>query len=552
MCLAKTRFAVEPTRPYSGVRGNNSQARFQSTVHRIDCAAIVAAEMNLLSYRYPGLFLMPLVLMAGIGNSAELAARNAAAQSITVPELKIYVDSLADDSFEGREAGSRGGRAAGNYLIQKLNQLGLEPAAENGRYDQPFREGFRNIFASIDGRDHELADQMIVIGAHYDHVGFGSKRTSYGQAGYIHNGADDNASGTAAILEIAEAFTQLSTAPRRSILFALWDGEEQGLLGSQHWMKHPSISLDHVKFMVNVDMIGRLQNQRLEIYGSRTAPGMRKWISLHNEHADLDIHFPWKMNARSDHFPFFQHGIPVIMFHTGLHDDYHRPSDDSHLINVEGLHQVTQLIFRVTHDLAEQSDQWEFRPESRNEHNAHQSLHERPTPVPKARLGVSWNATSDSSRGVVFTAIKAGSAAHQAGLHVGDRLVRLDGHEITDADVFRSAVLSAPENVTLVVERPGQPDRLDFPVRLSGKPVRLGITWREDHGEPGAVTLVRIAPFSPAHHAGLVVGDRIYKISGQSFKDGTDFLRLANSMPGPLYLQVERNGRISTVSLRVD
>ena len=132
-------------------------------------------------------------------------ALSAALDTITSGELRQHVSTLADDTFEGREAGSRGGRAAGHYLVQRLQSMELEPAGEDGRYDQPFGRDFRNILGVLRGADPELQQEVVILSAHYDHVGYGTRRDSLGPVGYIHNGADDNASGTAALLEVAQA-----------------------------------------------------------------------------------------------------------------------------------------------------------------------------------------------------------------------------------------------------------------------------------------------------------------------------------------------------------
>ena len=187
----------------------------------------------------------------------EAGTLQAALDSITAPELQKFVETLADDTFEGREAGSRGGRAAGNYLLEQMEKRGLKPAGTDGGYVQEFGRGYRNLLGIVEGSDEKLKKEIIVVGAHYDHVGYGSRSNSFGPLGLIHNGADDNASGSSGLLELMEAVQKLPRAPKRSILFVYWDGEEKGLLGSRHWTSAPTLPLERVKFCVNVDMIGR-------------------------------------------------------------------------------------------------------------------------------------------------------------------------------------------------------------------------------------------------------------------------------------------------------
>ncbi len=146
------------------------------------------------------------------------------------------------------------------------------PAAAEQGYFQDFDGASRNILGLWEGSDPALKQEVIIVGAHYDHVGYGTPSNSFGPIGRIHNGADDNASGTSGLLEIMEAIVRLEPRPRRTLLFALWDGEEKGLLGSKHWVAQPTLPLERVKLMLNMDMIGRLRDNRLEIGGSRIPP----------------------------------------------------------------------------------------------------------------------------------------------------------------------------------------------------------------------------------------------------------------------------------------
>jgi Zn-dependent M28 family amino/carboxypeptidase len=177
--------------------------------------------------------------------------------------------------------------AAGNYLAKAFSAAGLTPAGENGSYFQGFNGNCRNILGIVAGSDAALKQEVIAIGAHYDHVGYGRNGNSFGPIGYIHNGADDNASGTAAILEMIDAIKRLPTPPKRSLLFVLWDAEEDGLIGSRHWIARPTIPLARVKLYINLDMVGRLKNDRVEVYGSRTLAGSRRLLAEENADAKL-------------------------------------------------------------------------------------------------------------------------------------------------------------------------------------------------------------------------------------------------------------------------
>jgi len=490
-----------------------------------------------------------LLLVAGSpAAAAEYHLLKKAIDSITAEELRHHVYTLADDSFEGREAGKRGGRAASVYLEKALRELGCQGGA-HGQFYQPFGAGLRNVLGLVPGTHPELQDEVVILGAHYDHIGYGDKDSSNGPVGYIHNGADDNASGNAALLEIAEALYEMPDRPDRSILFAFWDGEEKGLLGSTHWAQHPTLPMEQVAISINLDMIGRLGGDGVEVSGTRSAQSLRQWVSRRNAVTDLKLYFPWKTDDSSDHWPFYELGVPVIMFHTGLHDDYHRPSDDAHLVNIDGMQQVTGLIFRCVHDLASETARHAFRQQSRQEQVTHRQALERTLNRPPPRLGTSWSATDQTEPGVRLTQVDFGTPAQRAGLRVGDRVLKINGQATVGGDGFRRQIQIASPDVTMTIQRAGSTDPLDVPVRLAGPPLRLGISWRTDAGEPDSVTLVRVVEGSPAGRAGLKPRDRIYEVNGQRFSDSDEFAAMASAATLPATLLVERWGRLREVSL---
>ncbi|MEZ6114879.1 MAG: M20/M25/M40 family metallo-hydrolase [Pirellulaceae bacterium] len=481
--------------------------------------------------------------------AAEHAALLRALESIQAEQLQRHVDVLADDTFEGREAGSRGGRAAAGYLVGELQRLGLQPAGLDGGFFQPFGNGYRNILARLEGRDPSARDQVILIGAHYDHVGYGTARNSYGPTGYIHNGADDNASGVAGLLELIEAFTSLPQAPRHSVLFAFWDGEEKGLLGSKHWAAAPTVPMHQVALAVNMDMIGRLTGQKVEVHGSRTGFGIRQLVSRANEGHNLRLDFVWKMEENSDHYSFYERQRPVLMLHTGLHGDYHRPSDDAHKLNKEGMQQVARLLFNITYQLAESEDITKFRSASHTESTATQQAMETQLAAPAPRLGVVWLVNELS--GFEVTQVVDGSPAATAGIRTGDRLLAFNNQPLDDEQRFRIDVLAAPADCSLLVQSVGEAEPRTVDVRLQGRPTRLGIGWNEDDAEPGSVILTRVVPGSAAAVAGLQPGDRIYEINEQRFQDSSRFKELAITLPGPLNILAERDGQIRRLTLPV-
>ena len=497
----------------------------------------------------PVLACFALALSLGVAPTlaVEASARNAALESITTDEVTGHVNVLADDTFEGREAGTRGNRAAAVYIVNRLKKLGLHGGGPGGSFYQT-GNGSNNILALIEGRNATLKDQVILIGAHYDHVGYGTYRNSYGPIGRIHNGADDNASGVAALLEVADAISRLPEKPKRSILFAFWDGEEKGLLGSKYWIKHPTVPLDRVKLAINVDMIGRLRNSRVEVFGIRTTGGLRRLVSRQND-AALLLDFNWDVRPDSDHYTFFSRNVPFLLLHTGMHNDYHRPSDDAEKINGEGLKQVTKLMFRILVDLADMPSLGGFRRQSRYESRAAQRA-TRVTPrPPPGRLGIRWDEAAAGNGKIVVVAVVPGSAADTAGLRPGDRLLTFAGRAVNDEKQFRIGVLAAENPVTATIERAGEEAPLELTLQLAGQGVRLGISWRTDPAEPRSVIINRLTPGSPADMAGLRPGDRIYQINGRDFTGSDAFRELATSLPAPLILEVETSGRVRIVEV---
>ncbi len=476
----------------------------------------------------------------------------AALESIRVEELKGHVEYLADDALEGREAGTRGGREAGDYLAAQLQRLGQSGAGVDGGSFQPFEPNFRNVLVRWEGGDPHLRNQYVVVGAHYDHIGYGTKKNSRGSVGQIHNGADDNASGASALLELAEALTLLPEPPKRSILLVFWDAEEKGMLGSKHWADHPTVPLEQIAAMLNVDMVGRLRQERLVVFGSRSAFGWRRLVSQGNEDPGLKLDFPWKMKANGDHWPFFDRGVPVLMFHTDVHEQYHRPGDDARLVNADGVRRVARLLLLVTWDLANRDVAPHFREAARREDNSAQQALLGPDPEIPDRLGIAWEPGEASTGGVGLTRVVAESAADKAGLKPGDRIVEFAGRPIRSGDELTWALAGARGPASMAVERAGHEQPLELTVQLNGDPLRLGVTWRVDDAEPGTVVLTGVIPGSPAAWAGLQPGDRIYQIAGRDFADDAQFAELAKTLPGPLNLLVERDGRVRTVEIQFE
>jgi hypothetical protein len=488
-------------------------------------------------------------LVPGTLAAADAGSFTAAMELIRRKDLKQYATVLASDTFEGREAGSRGGKAAGIYLTEQLRNLDVVPGGSGNSYFQHFGSDYRNVLALLTGDDPALKDEYVLVSAHYDHVGYGTRRNSQGPYGYIHNGADDNASGTAGLLELIECLSALEPRPKRSILFAFWDAEEKGLLGSEYWIAKPTVPLAQVKLLMNLDMIGRLRDETIEVYGIRTAPGLRRFVAEQNSSPGLRLIYSWDNKANSDHYPFFQQGIPYLMLHTRMHDDYHRPSDDPDKLNVAGMEQVCRLLAHTVYAAAQQPALPKFRGQSRSENEVvHSRRNARAAPLPM-RLGVAWDLELGKKKVIQLTRVVRSSPADKGGLKVGDRIVAFGGQP-TDGDVdFRTLVLSARNPVDVLVQRDGNEEAVTNTLQLGGRPRRFGISWRVDEAEPNCVALARVWPGSPAATAGLKPNDRIYSVSGSAISSGPAFRDLMAAAKNPVELIVETEGRIHTVQL---
>jgi predicted metalloprotease with PDZ domain len=293
-----------------------------------------------------------------------------------------------------------------------------------------------------------------------------------------------------------------------------------------------------------------LRGNRVIVYGGRSSFGWRQLISRANEATGLSFDFDWHMKADSDHQPFFAAGVPVLMFHTGLHDDYHRPSDKADKINSDGLKLCAQLLFCTAFELADEAERPKFRTEARNESPASEPLVEQLAPVPPGRLGITWDEAQAKQGIVQVAAITPGSAADKAGLKISDRITSYAGRDITSVDQLRQLVLATRGSVPLKIMRAGKDEPIVLNIEPAGGPVSLGLAWRVDDAEPGAVLLVGITPGSPADQAGLRLYDRIYEVNGRRFSSSDEFRQLTNSLPSPLELLTETNGKIRTVSVQ--
>jgi len=313
----------------------------------------------------------------------------------------------------------------------------------------------KNVVAKLPGRDPELADEVLVIGAHYDHLGRGHAGSSLDPHGdgEIHNGADDNASGTAGLIELAQAFAE--DRPRRTVYFVAFSGEEMGLLGSQHFVEHPPIDRERIVAMINLDMIGRLRDESLEVGGVGTSPGFDALVTGAAEAEGLRLSKNASGYGPSDHASFYGAGIPVLFFFTGLHEVYHRPGDDPDTVNHDGMRRVLRTAFTCAEALANADERPAYVEVPRDRRRR-----------PKVRMGIRLG-QAEGGQGVAVASVGDGTPAAGAGLAAGDVIVRLGASDVgSPQDLIGALFEYEPgDAVDVVVLRDGERHtlRIEFP-----------------------------------------------------------------------------------------
>ena len=404
--------------------------------------------------------------------AAKLSAHALVAQSPSAT-LRRDLQVLAADSLGGRFTGSREARQAAEYIARRFRELGLRPAAA-GAYLQPFAvsrnapamkelrvpfalEGV-NVAALLPGTDPTLRDEFVIVGAHYDHLGLGGYGASRDTLVAVHNGADDNASGTVALFRIAEQLKRTGT--RRSVLFLAFSGEELGLLGSQAYVRSPLEPLARTVAMVNLDMVGRLRNGKLIVYGTGTAAEFPTLLDSLNAARQFDLRKIPDGFGPSDHSSFFGMKRPVLHLFTDLHDDYHRSTDDVEKINFDGLAQVAGFAADVVRAVANRRAALTFQDQAAGHGLVAVAPGRADAPASgvaprggaRAWFGSIPDMAGDVAKGVLFSGVSAGSPAEKAGLMMGDILVRIGDSEIADLQAMTDALNSyKPGDVARVV-----------------------------------------------------------------------------------------------------
>jgi hypothetical protein len=291
----------------------------------------------------------------------------------------------------------------------------------------------RNVVGFLPGKDSSASGEFIILGAHYDHLGLGGQNSQSAQLiGQIHNGADDNASGTAGILELAAALARDGEPRKRSYLFIAFAGEELGLHGSTYWTEHPTRALERAVAMINLDMIGRSRSNQVFVNFAGTSPEFPKLVAESAAAAGIEAKTSQSGPSGSDHMAFYAKNMPVLFFFSGLHADYHRPSDDWDKINAPGAVKILNMVYRVAVSLNEAGR----RPQFTKIETAAPTSHGTGGGGGYGSYFGSIPDMTSEVKGVRFADVRPESPAAQAGLKGGDVLIRFAGAEIANLEDF--------------------------------------------------------------------------------------------------------------------
>lgn len=381
-------------------------------------------------------------------------------ESKRVVSIKDDVAYLASDALEGRQTGSNGEQKAAKYISERFKDLGLLPKGTDN-YFQTFsfrpktdphqavnytvKDGDSTITGTnVIGYIDNKAEHTIIIGAHYDHLGLGAEGSLHRGETAIHNGADDNASGVAVLLNLASKLKGVNT--KNNYLFMAFSGEEMGLLGSNYFVKNPTIDTKKVNYMINMDMVGRLKkDSTLAVYGVGTSPILKQTLKAHN--TSFKLVQKESGVGPSDHTSFYNADIPVLHFFTGQHEDYHKPGDDVEKLNYEGMQTISNYIFEVITDL-DNNGKLPFRA-TKNESDA----------VPKFEVGL--GVTPDylfDGKGMRIDGTRADTPATNAGIQKGDIVIKMGDSDISDMMSYMKALSTYKKGDTtkVVVNRNGE------------------------------------------------------------------------------------------------
>jgi len=379
-----------------------------------------------------------------------------------IADYTADVTYLAHDSLEGREVGTKEELIAADYIAKRMKENGLAPKGNDDSYFQLFTRNMkahphdtagtgetiegRNVLGFIDNG----AEKTIVIGAHYDHLGYGEEGSLADSAGQIHNGADDNASGVSAMLGLAKKLKgkKLNT----NVLFIAFTGEEKGLWGSNYFVKNATVPTTEMAYMINMDMVGRLDtNNRLAIYGIGTSPLFKPILDSCNTFG-FQSKFDSSGVGPSDHTSFYLEDVPVLHFFTGQHKDYHKPTDDTEFINFEGIEKVANYIEKVVMSL----NTYDSIPFTKTKEKSEKAR------AFKVTLGVIPDYLFDGN-GMRIDGVKEDRPASKAGIIKGDIVVKMGEFEVKSMKDYMNCLSKFEKESThkVVVLRENQQLEMD-------------------------------------------------------------------------------------------
>lgn len=379
------------------------------------------------------------------------------AQQIDVKKIQEHIKVLSSDSLEGRGTGTAGEKLALTYIQNQFRQIGLEPKGNNKLFTQKFSfksgahgTGSEGTAYNVAGYLDNKAANTIIIGAHYDHLGLGQESGSLdaNPKGKIHNGADDNASGTAGVIELARYFQNNKVKEKNNILFICFSGEELGLYGSKYFTENASMDLTKTDFMINMDMIGRFDAKNgLHVSGSGTSA---VWESILRKLSTPEV--PIKTDSSgmgpSDHTSFYLKNIPALHFFTGSHGDYHKPTDDWEKINYDGEVKVLNVIIKLIEAVDDEPKLTFLTTKNKSMGSARTF---------KVTLGVMPSYTS-SEAGLKVDGVSDGKPASKAGILTGDLIIRIGEYPIKDIQAYMEALgkFEKGQTVPVKVKRGGE------------------------------------------------------------------------------------------------
>ena len=388
-------------------------------------------------------------------------------QNDELAEIKSNIEFLANESLEGRFPGTDGEMQAAKYIASKYEEYGLlkiedtyfqnfsfilpTSPHEEVKFNQDSNSKINatNVVGYIDNK----SNFTVIIGAHYDHIGYGGQYSLDRGVNEIHNGADDNASGTSMLINLAKKLKQRNNS-RYNYLFIAFSAEELGLLGSKYFVDSSLFNQSSYNYMINLDMVGRLnESKELSIFGVGTSSIFRQVINSLNEEFKLNL-----VNdgtGPSDHTSFYNKELPVLFFHTGSHENYHRPTDDVEYINYQGIEQISNYVYNIIEEL-EAYEKLDFKETISNQQSV-------------ARFNVSLRVMPDyvfDGDGMKADQIIKGGPADLAGLLDGDIIIQIDELKVNDVYSYMEALSKYNEGDTIKVLVIRETKKLEFEVQL--------------------------------------------------------------------------------------